>query len=131
MSRKVLDASALMAYLEKEAGYDKVARVLVEAAATEPLLMSVVNWGEVHYVVLRECGTKETDTVMALIETLPIQVLDADKIVTQEAGRFKVGSGLSYADAYAAATAKLHHAELMTGDREFEVVSKEVRISWI
>lgn len=131
MSRQVLDASALMAYLEKESGYDKVARALAGAATGDPLLMSVVNWGEVYYVVLREYGAKETRAVMALIDTLPIQVLDADKAVTQEAGRFKVEYGLPYADAYAAATAKLQRAELLTGDKDFEIVAKEIRVGWI
>ena len=52
---KVLDASALMVYLEKEEGYEKVKELLVKAAETDKkLLMAAVNFGEVYYAVARE-----------------------------------------------------------------------------
>lgn len=34
-------------------------------------------------------------------------------------------------DAFAAALAKLKKAELFTGDREFKVLEKEIRIIWL
>ena len=45
---KVIDACALMAYLEKEAGAQKVKELLVKASeGSNILLMTTVNWGEV------------------------------------------------------------------------------------
>jgi predicted nucleic acid-binding protein len=38
---------------------------------------------------------------------------------------------MSYADAYAAATAKLKNALLVTGDKEFKSVEKEIKVKWI
>jgi uncharacterized protein len=38
---------------------------------------------------------------------------------------------LSYADAFAAALAKIRRAELITGDPEFRAVEGEVKIHWL
>jgi len=53
----VLDASALMAFFEDRAGGEKVEELLSKAAeAKRPLLMSLVNWGEVYYAIWRAHG---------------------------------------------------------------------------
>ena len=44
---------------------------------------------------------------------------------------YKAGKKMSYADCIAAATAKLHKAELVTGDKDFKQVEDEVQILWI
>jgi predicted nucleic acid-binding protein len=43
----------------------------------------------------------------------------------------KAHKKMSYADCFAAALAKLKKAELVTGDKEFKEVEKEVKILWI
>jgi predicted nucleic acid-binding protein len=48
-----------------------------------------------------------------------------------QAAIFKAKQRISYADAFAAALAKLRRAELVTGDAEFKVLEKEIRISWL
>ena len=47
------------------------------------------------------------------------------------AADFKSRFSFSLADAFAAALAKRHKAELVTGDPEFEQVEKEVKIGWL
>ena len=47
------------------------------------------------------------------------------------AGKYKASKKMSYADCMAAALAKIHRAELITGDREFKEVEKEIKICWI
>ena len=58
MHTAVLDAYALMAYLEGEKGADAVTALFVAAHENEGarIVMSSVNWGEVYYIVLRERG---------------------------------------------------------------------------
>jgi predicted nucleic acid-binding protein len=79
--------------------------------------MSWINVGEVAYVVERRRGAEETAHVVAqlrgaltLDEATPTRVL--------EAARIKARHSLSYADAFAAATALAHGAVLVTGDPE-------------
>ena len=38
---------------------------------------------------------------------------------------------MAYADCFAAALAKLHNAELVTGDPEFREVERDIRIGWL
>ena len=129
---RVLDASALIAYLEKESGYEKVKDAFTKAAESEKrILMSVVNWGEVYYVLVKEYGNEKAREVLSVIETLPIDIVPADKEMAQQAALFKAQKKLPYADSYAAALAKLRKGELITADKEFKVVENDMRIIWI
>ena len=57
MRKYVLDANALLAYLGQRPAASRVTGLLKEAAHCEqPLLMSVVNWGEVLHAVWTESG---------------------------------------------------------------------------
>jgi len=95
------------------------------------LLLSVVNWGEVYYITLREAGRERAEAVAQLISTLPIQIILADLELTKQAAEFKAFKKMSYGDCFAAALAKLRKAELVTGDREFKQVEGEIKIHWI
>jgi predicted nucleic acid-binding protein len=130
--KRVLDSYALLAFFEKEPGFEKVESFLVEANEKhEYLLMSVVNYGEVYYIVLREYGKKKADEIESLILTLPIEMLDVNKAIVKEAAGFKAFKKISYADCFAAALAKMHQAELITGDKEFKEVEDEITVLWI
>ena len=128
----VLDASALMAYLEKESGYEKVKEVFIQAAESEKrVLMSVVNWGEVYYVLIKAYGLQKAQEVLSLIETFPVDVIDANKEIATQAALYKAQKKLAYADSYAAALAKLRKADLLTADKEFHLVERDVKIVWL
>jgi ribonuclease VapC len=130
--KRVLDAHALMVFLEKEEGFKKVESFFIAAVEKgNPLLMTSVNFGEVYYIILRECGPERTLEIEKIIQTLPIQIVDVDVPLAKEAARFKATKKLSYADCFAAALAKLHKAELVTGDEEFKSVEDSVRIAWL
>src|ERR1017187_516908 len=54
MATMVLDAHALMVLFNDEPGADEVEKILLKAESGTPrLLMSVVNWGEIYYSILR------------------------------------------------------------------------------
>ena len=129
---RVLDASALIAYLEKEPGYEKVKDAFIGAAESgRRLLMSAVNWGEVCYFLIRRHGLEKTKEVAALIETFPVEVLPADKETAKLAALYKAQKKLPYADSFAAATAKLHKGDLLTADKEFKLVENDIKITWL
>lgn len=129
---RVIDAHGLLVFLEKEAGYEKVESFFVWAIEKDThLLMSAVNWGEVYYIVLRQCGVEKANEIEKIIETLPIKIVDVDLNIVKEAARFKAAKKMSYADCFAAALSKLHRGELVTGDREFKEVENDIKISWL
>lgn len=129
---KVLDAYSIIAYLEGEKGADTMVEVFKSARDSgKNLLLSVVNWGEVYYIILREEGQKRADEVSNLISILPVEIVPADLEITKQAAEYKAKKKMSYADCFAAALAKLRKAELVTGDEEFKGVAKDIKIQWI
>ena len=129
---RVLDSYSLIAYIEGEAGKDTMIDIFRSARDSgKTLLLSVVNWGEVYYITLREAGRERADEVAHLISTLPIQIVPADLELARQAAIFKSGKKMSYADCFAAALAKQRKAELVTGDKEFKQVEGEVKLLWL
>ncbi len=129
---RVLDAHGLLVFLEKEAGYEKVEQSFVTAVEKDKyLLMTSVNFGEVYYIVLRECGQDKAHEIEKIIRTLPIEIIDVDMQLAREAGRLKANHRISYADCFAAALAKLNKGEVITGDKEFKTVESEIKIVWL
>jgi predicted nucleic acid-binding protein len=129
---RVLDSYSLIAYFEGEAGTDKMIEIFRLARDSgRLLLLSVVNWGEIFYITLREAGRERAEHVTHLISSLPIQIISADLDLTKQAAEFKATRKMSYADCFAAALAKLRKAELVTGDKEFKQIENEVKIQWL
>lgn len=136
MSRKpkayVLDSWAILAYLEDEGSGQKVADLISDAHEHSiPLLMSIVNAGEVWYILAREVSEAEADKGVDGLRQLGIEFVDADWKLTRQAGTYKSRNRMSYADCFAAALAKEYRAELVTGDKEFRQVESDIRIKWL
>lgn len=130
--RYVFDAFALVAYLENEPGAGRVTELLSSADQQESsVMMSVVNWGEVLYKSRRRRGPEGVPETVGMIDSLPIELVDAGRELTRAAAEFKAGGGLSYADCYAAALAQLNDAAVVTGDPEFHSVERVIRIEWL
>jgi predicted nucleic acid-binding protein len=132
MKSYVLDSSALMAFFEDRAGAETVEDLLAKAAeAKRPLLMSVVNWGEVYYSIWRVRGENAANEKLAQIAQLPIEILDVDSALTRAAARLKAQHNLPYADCFAAALAQTSKAILVAGDKDFERVPTGLKLLWV
>lgn len=132
MKTIVLDSYALLAYFEKEAGWNDVARLLADAAAERCALQcSIVNWGEVRCITERVYGVEKANEVEAVMDDLPVEWIDADRALTRAAARLKVDGGLAYADCFAAALALVAEGEVVTGDPEFAAVEEQVTVRWL
>ncbi len=129
---RVLDSYSLISYIEGEAGKDMMIDIFRSARDSgKACLLSVVNWGEVYYITLREGGQQQADEVAHLIATLPIHIVPADLELAKQAAIFKSSKKMSYADCFAAALAKQRRVELVTGDKEFKQVEREVKVLWL
>jgi predicted nucleic acid-binding protein len=132
VAEKVLDSWALLCYLEQEPGFEKMIELFEKAVeSSKPILMCIVNWGEVYYQVVRRYGEQKVQEIEQLIQTLPITLVEANKELTRDAARIKTVKRMAYADCFAVALARLKKAELYTGDPEFKAVEKDIKVVWL
>ena len=136
MATMVLDAHALMVLFNDEPGAEEVEKILLKAESGSPrLLMTVVNWGEIYYSILRGASPEMADEKAHEIAGMRIELVpvDADDLeLVRQAAQFKATKKMSYADCFAAALAKIMNAELVTGDPEFKVVEDDLRkVRWL
>jgi ribonuclease VapC len=130
--RCVLDSYALLAYLRGEDGGERVRDLLEASAAGAVLLMlSLVNYGEIAYMVERKAGAHVVERVLALVDQLPVDIVAPDRALTLAAARLKAAHPISYADAFAAALAQTHGAAVLTGDPEFRTVADIITVEWL
>jgi predicted nucleic acid-binding protein len=132
MKRYVLDSYALIAYSRGEKGGNIVSGILEDALHERAeLYLCVINWGEVYYITLRNFDVKRAELYRSTIAQYPIGIVEANKELTLQAAHYKAFHKMSYADAFAAATAKLKKAILVTGDKEFKSIENEIKINWL
>ncbi len=132
----ILDACALIAFLNDEEGADLVEKLLCMASARNAyLLMNKVNLFEIYYGVYRDDGIEEAKNVLGKIENLPVRIIDTlTDEVFYEAGKLKATNRISLADAIAIAEANIRDVELVTCDHhEFDALEKEKKMAayWI
>ena len=119
MRTHVLDANALFRYMMEGDGALIVEEVLVQASTSDtPVLMSVVNWGEVFYTLVKRMGMAKAEVMMAeLVARIPITLVSVTPEDAVRAARLKAQYNLPYADCFAAALTGSQHV-LVTADVE-------------
>ena len=132
----VLDACALIAYLNDEEGGERVEQRLLEAAeARVTMFVTAVNVCEVYYDCLRTRGAEEAKRLMEQVQGLPVEIVRTiDDALLREAGRMKVEERISLADAFALAIARLKNAKVLSSDHhEFDRIEEkgEIQFEWI
>jgi predicted nucleic acid-binding protein len=130
--KHVLDASALLRFLDDESGADIVQQVLERASrGSAPVLMSAVNWGEIVYVLLRARGEQVAREVCGSLASLAIEIVAVDASMAERAAFIKEDFKIPYADSYAAALALHENATLVTADYDFAQLSGKLRLKML
>jgi len=134
--RVCLDAWAVIAWMEDEVAAESVDAVLNPAreGAHGPII-AALNLGEVYYRLWRARGEATADRLW----TESVEGRAAWAIVPPTiprvlaAARLKARFPVSFADAFAMATAAEHRCSLVTGDREIRAVHEEagVELMWL
>jgi ribonuclease VapC len=123
----------LLAYLNKEDGFEKVRNVLAYAQrASLPVLMNELNVGETYYILYRKRSHEQADYFLdTVLAGLPISMISNDFNAVISAAKIKARHALSFADCFVVATAQKENAVILTGDPEFKNVEKFVEIDWL
>ena len=118
----VLDASAILAFVQGEAGAD-----VVESALADNARCGAANWSEVAQKVLR--AGRNWDLVRGLlisyeIEVEPVVASDAE----WAARRWKPGEGLSLADRLCLSLADRLDCNVLTADQAWDPTERVTQI---
>lgn len=127
----VFDAYAILALLENEPGARLVSEFLSDQETK--IFLSVINLGEVYYIILRRNGEAAAEEVLqSILMEESIAIVEAPWSRVKETAKIKSLGGLSYADAFALSLAKEIDAPLVTADPEIKVLAKKtgVEIIW-
>lgn len=128
----VLDSFAILAFLAKEPGAFEVQGMLQRAEqGLVTVSMSLINLGEVLYIIERRQGLNGAQQAIAALESLPIQFLLGSQERVLAAAHLKATYPIAYGDAFAIAAAQELDAVIMTGDPEFVTVENIVPIHWL
>jgi len=132
MEKITLDTHAVAAFFYGEPGADKVEQILLKARKkTAVIIMSAVNYGELFYAVLKKSGREAALKARDMLDAIPVKIIDATRDIALLAGSYKASKKMSFADCFCAATARIHSASIVTGDREFKEMEGEIKITWI
>jgi len=126
----LLDACAVIAYLNDEEGADKIEGLLWESdQRSKVLFLHEVNLHEVYYGVYRDEGEQLAEETYNRVVNLPIKIVAGlKKNVFKEAGRLKAIYKVSLA------VAKVRRIPLVTCDHhEFDPIQEknELDFLWI
>ena len=138
MSIFVLDACALIAYINKEDGWDVIRDMYNQAFEDKntDIYMNKLNLLECYYDVIKKLGVEDADWTMKTVREMPINVVDCwdkDDVVFKKAGYFKSKYKMSLADSVALAESEARGGSLVTSDHgEFDAVerSENISIKW-
>lgn len=126
MTKKVvLDASAVLAYLQDESGCEKVDVVLSEGRA----IMSAVNYAEV-VGKLFEAGLPEA-SINVVMGNLELQVAALDDNQAWKTGALRISTrefGLSLGDRACLALAHIKKLPIITADKQWDRLKMDIKI---
>ena len=128
----VLDANAILDYVQDGPGAATVERLLREVSRLGAALMiSVINLGEAFYYLWRNKGEQKARLTIDELVLLPLQIVPVDLPQALRAGELKAIHKVPYADGMAAALALQHRATLVTADRDFEKLGRQFPVLWL
>lgn len=120
----VLDASALLAWLQEEPGAEVVRDRLHDGIVT------AANWSEVLQKVQQH--GRDANEVAILLQALGLEVVDVTKVDGEEAARmWSRAQHLSLADRLCLAAAKRRGLAATTAESEWKVFEDDIQIEVI
>jgi len=124
----VLDSNAVLRYVLGQNGADKVDALLRQSSEGRAnIFMSVVNVGEVYYILMRRSGENAAaKAVHGLRHVVSFESVELGDAI--EAARIKERDRLAYADSFAAALALRVNGILVSADPDFEKLGKNLKL---
>jgi predicted nucleic acid-binding protein len=128
-----LDSSAILRFLDGEAGSERVADIIKgHLAGRDRVVISALHWGEVAGVTCKVRGRQAVDVVLSRLLSFGFEIVDATGDRTVRAALIKVHRKLAYADAFGVELAAgWPDSVLVTADYDLKTAARDVRIEFL
>jgi|ERR1017187_5387460 PIN domain nuclease of toxin-antitoxin system len=133
MTAYVLDSSALLRYIDNEAGADRIEGILIDSVAGQAkVCISAVQWGEVAGNLRKRLGALQERRILSSFLPSESEIIAASAERAVRAAEIKVDRKIAYADAFALELA-MESADhvLVTADYGFKAVDDLARIEFL
>ncbi|HKF46182.1 MAG TPA: PIN domain-containing protein [Terracidiphilus sp.] len=129
----ILDSSAVLRFIHKQAGWDRVAEVLEEnLCGLCNVTLSAIQWGEIAGTMRKDAGPSGESRALRALSELLITVVPVAPEQAVRAAEVKVDRRISYADAFALELAmRTPEHILLTADFGFKAVDDLARIEYL
>ena len=127
-----LDASALLRFLDSEAGADEVEDILnAHLSGTHAVVVSAIHWGEVLGVIYRRNGERALNRVLTLLGDLNLNVVPVTAERAARAAKLKVELKIPYADAFGIELAESTPCTFVTADYDLKPAANRAEILFL
>jgi len=133
MTTYVLDSSAMIRYLDREPGGDRVKDILKECVRRRAeVSISAVQWGEIAGNIRKRIGASNEQRILSSILPSEVRIIPANSDRAVRAADLRVDHRLAYADCFALELAmdSPDHI-LVTADYGFNPVKNLARIEFL
>jgi predicted nucleic acid-binding protein len=133
MTVYVLDSSAVLRYIDKEAGADRMIAIFKTCVRRQAeVRISAVQWGEIAGNLRRKVGASNQSRILDSLIPFELEIVSATGERAVRAAELRVDRKISYADAFALNLAmdSPDHV-LVTADYGFQAVDDLVRIEFL
>jgi PIN domain nuclease of toxin-antitoxin system len=129
----VLDSSAILRYLDGEAGADRVAEIVKDhmAGRCEAVICSL-HWGEIAGHTCKRHGARAMDLVLSRLAAFGIQVASVDANRAVRAALIKFRTTVPYVDAFGVElTRDSRESIFVTADFDLKAAMRKAKIEFL
>ena len=129
----VLDSSAVIRYIDNEAGGDRVNAIFKACVKRQAeVCLSAVQWGEVAGNLRTRFGASPQKRILDSLIPMEVEIVPVSAERAVRAAELRVDRSISYADAFALDLA-MDSADrvLVTADNDFKKVDDMARIEYL
>ncbi len=129
----VLDSSAILRYLDDEAGAARVAEIIKShLAGSCAAMIAAPHWGEVAGITCKAHGRDAMELVLSRLSAFALELVPADAERAVRAALIKVKRQIPYVDAFGVElAAESSDRVFVTADFDFKPASRDVKIEFL
>jgi predicted nucleic acid-binding protein len=129
----VLDASAILRYLDGEAGAERVADVIKSHnAGRDRVVISAIHWGEIAAIMWKRRGIETVNKILSWLSDFHFEIIPVTAERARGSGPIKAQKKIPYADAFGVELASdLPDHVLLTADFDVEPAKNDINIEFL